>query len=108
MPSRYPVQIGLVSGTRLDVDWDDGHHSEFGLDHLRSLCPCATCRQTKPSTPPRRRTLNVLGPAAMFEVGALEHIGSYALGISWADGHRSILSFSYLSESCPCSECRPR
>jgi DUF971 family protein len=111
MPSRYPVEIALTPERSLAVVWDDGHETVIPVNTLREFCPCATCRQArkeraaeKPAGA-KRRTLTVLGVATRFEIGGLEHVGTYALGVSWKDDHRSIFAYDYLSEICPCAAC---
>lgn len=36
---------------------------------------------------------------------ALKEVGRYAVGISWSDGHESILPLRHLRENCPCEIC---
>lgn len=36
---------------------------------------------------------------------ALKEVGRYAVGITWADGHESILPFRDLRAGCPCEAC---
>ncbi len=111
MPSRHPLDIALVDGRWLAVGWDDGHRSEFPIDVLRDFCPCATCRKSRldradqPNSP-KKRSLNVLGLSTRFEIEGLEHVGRYALGCNWKDSHRSIFTWEYLAEICPCDDCR--
>ena len=37
------VRVLLTEGKGLEIDWKDGHRSEYGLQYLRDQCPCATC-----------------------------------------------------------------
>ncbi len=37
---------------------------------------------------------------------ALKEVGRYAVGITWGDGHESILPFRDLRAHCPCDACR--
>ena len=37
---------------------------------------------------------------------ALKEVGRYAVGISWGDGHESILPHRDLRAHCPCDACR--
>lgn len=110
MPQRYPVEFEVTQDRRLNVVWDDGHSSAFPLDVLRDFCACATCRKARTDRVeieerPRRRSLSVLGASTRFELQGLEHVGRYGLGVNWKDGHRSIFTYDYLSDICPCSEC---
>lgn len=111
MPSRHPLRIALADGARLTVAWDDGHETVIPVDMLRAFCPCATCRKTRTerageSGAPKRRALTVLGSAARFDIESMEHVGRYALGVNWKDSHRSILTWEYLADICPCDDCR--
>ncbi len=36
----------------------------------------------------------------------LKEVGRYAIGISWGDGHESILPYRELRAHCPCDACR--
>jgi DUF971 family protein len=38
-------------------------------------------------------------------VEKLSEIGRYALGVTWGDGHESILPFRNLRAACPCEAC---
>lgn len=111
MQSRHPLEISLSPAKRLEILWDDEHRSAIAIDALRDYCPCATCRKARmdreaaSEQPAKRRSLNVLGVNTRYDVGALEHVGRYGLGVTWQDGHRSIFTYEYLGELCPCDEC---
>jgi DUF971 family protein len=106
-----PESVNVVRATRaFEVAWDDGHKSSFRLIDLRLLCDCATCRDERiqretPNEAGGRRTLPVLGLSNRDDIGGVEHVGRYALGVKWRDGHYSIYSYDYLRESCPCEQC---
>ncbi len=36
----------------------------------------------------------------------LKEVGRYAIGITWPDGHESILPYRELRAHCPCDACR--
>ncbi len=38
----------------------------------------------------------------------LKEVGRYAVGITWGDGHESILPYRSLRAHCPCDACRAR
>ncbi|HEU4390304.1 MAG TPA: DUF971 domain-containing protein [Blastocatellia bacterium] len=111
---RFPTSVDVKRAERVfQVTWDDGHVSRFKLADLRSLCDCATCRdereeRNKQADQPRGRMLPVLGVASRDQVNSVEHVGRYAFGVNWADGHNSIYSYAYLLESCPCDDCKSR
>jgi len=97
------IDVSLSSGVQ--IDWKDGHHSEYSLDYLRGHCPCAGCRGHHGEKPPT--------PAAAFQMykktlkmDGVEPVGRYALRFLWNDGHTTgIYSFEHLREICPCPEC---
>ncbi len=43
---------------------------------------------------------------ARHEIQTLREVGRYAVGITWGDGHDSILPYRDLRARCPCDACR--
>src|SRR5689334_9699887 len=41
-----------------------------------------------------------------LELKTLKPVGRYAVGITWGDGHESILPYRDLRAQCPCDGCR--
>jgi DUF971 family protein len=98
---------------KLIVEWKDGRRSEFSLDELRRICPCATCRtereQSGHSIDNRKSTignpttggtipLQVLkrDPTGVRVVSA-KLVGTYAIQFDWSDGHNTgIFDFRFL------------
>ncbi len=37
------VRVLKTEGTGMEIDWEDGHHSQWHFAWLRNACPCATC-----------------------------------------------------------------
>jgi DUF971 family protein len=103
--SAAPTRLKLKRDRGLEIEWPDGSHFELSLATLRSMCPCAQCRETragaKTAKPATRLTVlpgNYSG--ALTALGA-EPVGNYAIRIDWSDGHGSgIYSFQYLRELC--------
>ena len=95
-PYPEPVEVRHEKAARrVVVSWDDGHVSTFGLDYLRSWCPCAGCQGHVPEA----RYLGLTGQ----EITHLEAVGNYAIAFTWADGHNTgIYSFRLLRSLCPC------
>lgn len=84
-----PEKIEFV-GDFLAVRWDDGTESIVAKRTLRERCPCAQCAGEPDVTGAVRRPISA--PAltdASFEVTATDRVGSYAMGITWGDGHRT-------------------
>lgn len=103
-----PVGIDLDRSTRLRIDWDDGHKSEYPLSDLRRACPCAVCRAEREE---RNKTqLVVITPrpvADMVTVRTAELVGNYAIRLVWNDGHDTgIYDYRLLRSVCPCTECK--
>lgn len=88
-----PVKIKVKNPERLHIDWDNGRQSDIDLPKLRDACPCATCREEEESG------AIVVRPRAenKYLIAGIKMIGSYAVGITWKDGHNTgIYDFHYL------------
>ena len=98
-PYPEPLEVRHEkSARRVVVTWNDGHVSTFGLDYLRSWCPCAGCQGHAPVA----RYLDLSDQELMH----LEGVGNYALAATWQDGHNTgIFSFRLLRKLCPCEAC---
>jgi DUF971 family protein len=122
-----PVALRRTGTIGVEIDWSDGHRSEYTWRWLRENCPCANCRQqregaqqhllpTGQGVPPptgSKVSLPVVGPGEVggnpFEAVSVTPVGRYAYKIVWADGHDTgIYSFELLRQLCQCSDCRAR
>jgi DUF971 family protein len=106
------VKVNLTSGEGVQIEWKDGHRSEYSFKFLRDACPCALCEdeRTKSGRKPGDPEKPAPGSLPMFKaaVKALtaEAVGKYALRFSWNDNHDlGIYSWAFLREVCPCAEC---
>jgi DUF971 family protein len=102
-----PTKIKLGKEKKLEILWDDGHESTISLGRLRDACPCATCQGEtvllRHYAPPSQPEL----PGKYDLVGA-NQVGSYALQLSWKDGHSTgIYTWERLRSLCECSICQP-
>jgi DUF971 family protein len=100
------VAASRVGVTSIDIDrrrsvqltFDDGVTCEFGLEELRRICPCATCRSLRERGEvawPRP------GQAAELWIDDAELVGAWGLSIRWSDGHATgIYSWDLLREWC--------
>jgi DUF971 family protein len=115
MPDPKSVKVHKTSGTTMDIEWADGHHSTYSFVYLRDACPCALCNDERekdgrePGDPPKP----VAGALPLFKAMArpteVEPVGKYAIRFTWNDGHQhGIYSWQYLRESCPCPECKSK
>ncbi len=81
---EVPARVDIQRGSGFDLTWSDGSVSHFGLEELRTACPCAACRGARdagrqPWTP------SPLGPA--LSVLNAELVGAWGITIHWSDGH---------------------
>jgi len=103
-PEHTPVRLDLKRDEQLEVDWKDGKKCVYTLSLLRTMCPCAQCRNTREGEKRKKPLLTIL-PGNFSEplrVVDAELVGNYALKITWSDKHDTgIYSFQYLREICP-------
>jgi DUF971 family protein len=98
MPSTSPTRITKSDPTRVVIEWDDGHRTEYSASALRALCPCARCvdeltgvRLLDPGSVP--------GDLTQLDVRL---VGNYALSLRFSDGHETgIYPFRMLRERDP-------
>lgn len=97
-----PVKVQQSSSSELRIEWDDGHKSRYSLTSLRDNCPCASCRGDREIP---QVMLPILVPGK-YELRGIDPVGSYALLVSWGDGHRTgIYTYEYLRLLCQCDLC---
>jgi len=96
-----PLEIRRVGTAAVQIDWSDGHRSEYSNRDLRHACPCAECRERRP---PKESA-----DAVPVHPTEIQLVGRYALQFRWSDGHDTgIYTFQSLRAACPCAECRAR
>ncbi|HST11353.1 MAG TPA: DUF971 domain-containing protein [Terriglobales bacterium] len=107
------VKVNLTTGTGMEIDWKDGHHSSYPFPFLRDACPCALCEEerAKQGRRPGEALKPPPGTLPMFKPTAkplsAEGVGKYAIKFNWNDGHElGIYSWAFLREVCPCGECQ--
>ena len=107
------VRVNLTTGTGMEIDWRDGHHSSYSFPFLRDACPCALCEDERGKAGRAYGEGPKLAPGAlpMFKAAAkplsAEGVGRYAIKFSWNDSHDlGIYSWAFLREVCPCAECK--
>ncbi|MBL8694654.1 MAG: DUF971 domain-containing protein [Planctomycetes bacterium] len=84
----------------LSVTWQDQRVSAFPWGYLKALCPCAICRGMVISEVESGTAADAPDEPAR-QITGLQHVGHYALGVSWADGHQSIFPWDYLRSTDP-------
>ncbi len=100
-----PRQIKLIDSATLGIVWDDGHQGRIRLRTLRDNCPCASCQG---ETVLLKTYLPVIQPEmpGKYELVGADTVGSYAIGVSWKDGHRTgIYTYERLRQICECEDC---
>ena len=81
----------------LEIQWGSEFVHRIPLKILRGLCPCASC-------------VNELSGERMIDINAisedikpthLEHVGNYAVKISWTDQHNTgLYTWEHLHNIC--------
>ena len=103
-PRTTPIRLDLKRDKQLEIDWQDGTKSIYALSLLRSMCPCAACREHREKEEQKKTLLKILPGNYSGEIRAVNAslVGNYALQIEWSDQHDSgIYSFQYLREISP-------
>ena len=97
--SPVPTEVRrMADQNQLRITWGDGHTSDYPFAYLRGWCPCAQCQ----GHGNERRYVH----ASNTELKNIAVVGSYALSITWGDGHDTgIYSYRYLRELCACPSC---
>ncbi len=96
-----PREIKVSRSKGPTVVWPDGERSAFALPLLRSMCPCAKCKEERAEKAARKPLLNVLPGNYVGELSIIgvDMVGNYALKIEWSDQHDTgIYTFAYLRE----------
>ena len=106
------VRVDKTGGSGMEIEWKDGHRSQWNFAWLRNACPCATCHDERGKSGRRpgeaKAQPHVLLP--MYQAPArpetVTPVGRYAISFHWNDGHQSgIYSWDYLRRHCGCAEC---
>ena len=79
-----PVEIRPHTQSKvLEIEWDDGHVSNYTYEYLRVECPCADC---KGHTPDQAKTIT---GKENVDITAFDPVGNYAIQLSFDDGHNT-------------------
>ena len=91
-----PVQIKIIEKKNLFIKWNDESESVISLEKLRKLCPCATCLTEREK---QSKTYIPLMMDNQLKVASINEVGSYAISITWKDGHNTgIYEYPYLKK----------
>ncbi|NUN69109.1 MAG: DUF971 domain-containing protein [Bacteroidetes bacterium] len=91
-----PTAIKQTDAETITVTWDDRTETPLPITLLRDECPCAEC---KGETILMQQILPVLKPKlpGHYSIQSITPVGSYAIQISWGDGHATgLYSWDYL------------
>lgn len=92
-------QIKIINREDLFIKWDDNSGSRIGLKYLRDECPCANCKGETILLKTYRPAKPQTSTPEMYKIKNIETVGSYAIQISWQDGHNTgIYSWEYLKK----------
>jgi len=92
------VRFADAAKTTLAIDWRDGHVSVLPLAYLRGWCPCAGCQGHGGS--------HHWQEGGDARLASLRQVGTYALGLTFKDGHDDgLYTWTRLREMCPCEAC---
>lgn len=107
------VRVHQTEGTGVEIEWKDGHHSQWTFPWLRDACPCATCVEEReasgrePGQPKAKPATALPMYTAPARPNKVRPVGRYAVSFEWNDGHTSgIYSWHYLRSVCQCEQCR--
>ena len=116
LSKTIPVAISWLAGkTAVQIQWADGHESTYRAEYLRTICPCAECRETHAAPPlfsqPKKPKKLTMVSASVASKVKKKHtavrsfpVGNYGIGFEWADGHKDgLYTFQFLREMCPSS-----
>jgi DUF971 family protein len=100
-PRITPTGVKAPHGAQvMEMTWADGHRSPIPHELLRGFCPCAHCQG-------HGGDIHFVA-GGNLEIREIEQVGTYALTLTWGDGHSSgIYTYAYLRSLCQCDECRP-
>lgn len=101
MPAPTPTAITADrEAAALTIEWDTGESFAYPFGLLRNACPCAQCRgghENMKSEPDEDVFIIPLMDANTSKLLNLEAVGSYAITITWGDGHsHGIYNWEYL------------
>ncbi len=91
-----PTAIKQTDAETLTFTWDDQTVTPLAITLLRDECPCAEC---KGETILMQQILPVVKPKlpGHYRIQGIVPVGSYAIQISWGDGHATgLYSWEYL------------
>ena len=103
-----PTQIKKTHDGDLSILWSDGHDGFVSLRNLRDHCPCAGC-QGETVLLKSYKPVPLPDMPGKYELKGIQQVGSYALQVSWGDGHSTgLYTWEKLRSLCECEKCKGR
>ncbi|MDP6715796.1 MAG: DUF971 domain-containing protein [SAR202 cluster bacterium] len=103
MATDIGVNNITLDGQNVQIEWSDGHKSEWTATSLRISCGCAECVEEWS----RRQLLDPLSVPMDLRAEDYLMIGRYAVQFLWGDGHSTgIYPFDVLRSLCMCDQCK--
>lgn len=96
-----PANIKVSRKQGLTLTWADGKRDVFPISLLRSMCPCAKCKEEREEKTAKKPLLKILPGNYIGEMSILsvDMVGNYAIKIQWSDRHDTgIYTYDYLRE----------
>jgi DUF971 family protein len=98
-----PITIDVERERGVTITWADEHVSRFGLEDLRSNCPCAQCRGLRQEG---QAAWPLPGAPDTLRIESAAQVGNWGLNLHWNDGHTTgIYTWQTLRAWCDCDEC---
>ncbi len=69
----------------LELTWPDNRVDRLPYRHIRSYCPCASCRDEWSG----ERILDPRTISPSIKLEGMEGVGNYAVRLVWSEGHSS-------------------
>jgi len=110
MAMEAPTHLHLDRRRGLSVTWPDGRQDQFPVPYLRRWSPSAEARETRAALSSNPLTVLNAGPTPDdLEATGIEPVGTYAVRITFSDGHRTgLFTWAWLRQIAPGVEDEPR
>jgi DUF971 family protein len=106
LPVPKKVSLG---GSRVTIEWSDGHTSVHSNASLREACPCAMCQGEPPAIGAGHVIPLIVAAPEGVSAQRFSMVGRYAISFVWSDGHSTgIYPYDYLRGMCECEACEAR
>ena len=81
-----PQRVEITDGAEVKITWEDGREDVLAAATLRSVCPCAGCREPEGA----QAATAVLAGEVPVTIADARFVGGYALAFTFMpDGHHA-------------------